>query len=230
MTKLLSLFWSISVSTDEDWRKGWRRCCIHCNCPFFHFTDIKLVFLLWVFSNPFAGSAPFSISLISNSFFSTECFQIHLQDLSLFPCHWYQIVFLYWVLLNPFAGSVPISSSSSQLQPLQAARIEAGTVFLKGNQNDGQAPPTFQDFYSSLSRRITRTCSWELSEGLFWQFVGNCKIFAQNNSIGFVDDWFWHFSLDWILGFESLNWIGIFLSLISIQVLIYLDSCASCSS
>ena len=132
--------------------------------------------------------------------------RIHLQDLILplfpFPFHW-----------------------CSHCRPLSRPGH-----FSKGNQNDGQAPPTFQDFYSSLSRRITRTCSWELSEGLFWQFVGNCKIFAQNNSIGFVDDWFWHFSLDWILGFESLNWIGIFLSLISIQVLIYLDSCASCSS
>ena len=67
---------------------------------------------------------------------------------------------------------------------------------------------------------------WKRSEGLFWQFVGDCKIFAQNNSIGFVDDWFWHFSLHWILVWAAeLDWnISIWERKRMRGVLIYLDA------
>ena len=78
---------------------------------------------------------------------------------------------------------------------------------LPGKLNAGQAPSlnyqlSIQHFPDELHAYFRK-----LSERLFWQFVGNCKIFAQNNSIGFVDDWFWHFSLDWILVWAAeLDW------------------------
>ena len=61
----------------------------------------------------------------------------------------------------------------------------------------------------SLYTRLKCPCVWfwKVFHGLLWQLVGICKIFAQNNSIVSVFDWFWHFPLDWILVWAAeLNW------------------------
>ena len=81
-------------------------------------------------------------------------------------------------------------------------------------------------FFLHFPEKLHAYLYWKRSEGLFWQFVGDCKIFAQNNSIGFVDDWFWHFSLHWILVWAAeLDWnISIWERKRMRGVLIYLDA------
>ena len=117
----------------------------------------------------------------------------------------------------------PISISISLMQPWHHGPYWV----LPGNLNAAQAPTsqlsTFLHLlFCTFQMRYIHAYFLKLSEGLFWQFVGNCKIFAQNNSIGFVDDWFWHFSLDWILVWAAeLDW-NISISF-QPKVLIYLD-------